>query len=161
MLPLNLQVPTWAPIVVKSKSLLASEKPRDSLLVAPFHEECTSRLATLRPAPFFLHIFSKPFSHSRGDWWWWGRGTVSTQIYGKPQWEDKNSKSYLDQKSQMPVVSQKPLALHRRWHQGGQRGLRQAPCVLGRELSITEEMLWLWQSQATRFRVSAKRATSW
>lgn len=37
--------------------------------------------------------------------------------------------------SQMPVVLQKPLALHRRWHQGGQRGLRQAPCMLGRELS--------------------------
>lgn len=38
MLPLNPQVPTWAPMVVKSKSLLATEKPWDSLLVAPFQE---------------------------------------------------------------------------------------------------------------------------
>lgn len=61
--------------------------------------------------------------------------TVSTQIYGKPQWEDKNSKSYLDQMSQMLVILQKPLALDRRWHQGGQGARGKPPCLLGRELS--------------------------
>lgn len=61
--------------------------------------------------------------------------TVSTQIYGKSQWEDKNSKSYLDQMSQMPVVLQKPLALHWRWHQGGQGARGKPLCILERELS--------------------------